>query len=186
MFSAIGNSPAMTRSTSVRALPDPKLMIFCVASLRKYSRRLLLAARQPDVGEKQRRAARASDAPGELAAPARVEQVVVALRHLIGRHQPGVVGDAEIADAACSSSGRADPGSVPAWPRPAARSRAASAWLRRRARQRRCPRRRSATRLFARISAESLAMISSVSPRQNDIFTNGYFFMKAWANGRCA
>ena len=41
------------------------------------------------------------------------------------------------------------------------------------------PSTRSATRLFARISADTLAMISSVSPRQNDIFTNGYFFMKA-------
>ena len=29
---AMGNSPAMTRSTRVRALPAPKLTIFCVAS----------------------------------------------------------------------------------------------------------------------------------------------------------
>ena len=35
IFSAIGNSPAMTRSTSVRALPEPKLIIFCCASFSK-------------------------------------------------------------------------------------------------------------------------------------------------------
>ena len=88
----------MTRSTSVRALPAPKLIDLLRRELLEIFARLRLAPRQPDGGEKQRRAARGADAPGKLAAPARVEQVVVALRHLVGRHQAGVVGDAEIAD----------------------------------------------------------------------------------------
>jgi hypothetical protein len=57
------------------------------------------AARQADGREKQGRAGGRADAPGELALPARIEQFVIALRHLVGRHQTRVVGDAVVADA---------------------------------------------------------------------------------------
>jgi len=38
MLTAMAYSPAMTRSTSVRALPEPKLTILCSLSFAKYAR----------------------------------------------------------------------------------------------------------------------------------------------------
>ena len=175
----------MTRSTSVRALPEPKLIIFCCGELVEIVGGLVLAARQPNGGDEQRRAARGSDAPGELAAPTRIEQIVIALRHLIGRHQLGVVRNAEIAQPragplaariAVAFGHGLDHGRVVGL-RQAAWTASSPTPV---------PSTTSATMLFARASAEILAMISSVSPRQNVIFTKGYVFMKASASGRSA